>query len=184
MKDELPVPSEGKHNKPPGVEVKVVNDGTAIGLILPNGSRSMAEIFGTEKEETGLLLFNQMMGAMSRSGGIEGIAERAAAMIPVLKTINPQDELEALLATQMVGIHSMAMEIMSRGMRSDVSPERVNNCVSQVTKLTRTFTAQLEALNKHRGKGQSKMTVEHIHVNKGGQAVIGNVDQGGGGGKK
>lgn len=31
----------------------------------------------------------------------------------------------------------------------------------------------LEALNRHRGKGQQKVAVEHVHVHAGGQAVVG-----------
>jgi hypothetical protein len=30
----------------------------------------------------------------------------------------------------------------------------------------------LDALNRHRGKGQQKVTVEHVHVAPGGQAVV------------
>ena len=39
------------------------------------------------------------------------------------------------------------------------------------------FIQQMEALNRYRGKGQSeqRMTVEHVHVHQGGQAVLGNV---------
>ena len=33
----------------------------------------------------------------------------------------------------------------------------------------------LEALNRHRGKGQQKVTVEHVHVHEGSQAIVGNV---------
>jgi len=51
-------------------------------------------------------------------------------------------------------------------------------------KLARTFTSQVEALNRHRGKGQQKVTVEHVHVHEGGQAIVGNVSQGGGGAQK
>ena len=36
----------------------------------------------------------------------------------------------------------------------------------------------LDALNKHRGKGQQKVTVEHIHVAAGAQAIVGNVETG------
>ena len=39
----------------------------------------------------------------------------------------------------------------------------------------------LEALNRHRGKGQQKVTVEHVHVHSGGQAVVGVVGTPGGG---
>jgi hypothetical protein len=38
----------------------------------------------------------------------------------------------------------------------------------------------LEALNRHRGKGQQRVTVEHVHVHQGAQAIVGNVHQGGG----
>ena len=51
------------------------------------------------------------------------------------------------------------------------------------TKLTRTFTAQVEALKKYRSNGQQTVTVEHVTVNEGGQAIVGHVDQGGGGSK-
>jgi hypothetical protein len=38
----------------------------------------------------------------------------------------------------------------------------------------------LDTLNRHRGKGQQKVTVEHVHVHAGGQALVGNVETGGG----
>ncbi len=43
----------------------------------------------------------------------------------------------------------------------------------------RVYNQQLEVLDKHRRKGNQKMTIEHINVNEGGQAVIGNVQGGG-----
>jgi hypothetical protein len=39
-------------------------------------------------------------------------------------------------------------------------------------KLTRTFA---EALKNYRPKGEQKMTVQHVHVAEGGQAIVGNV---------
>ena len=44
--------------------------------------------------------------------------------------------------------------------------------------LLRTFTAQVEALQRYRGKGQQKVTVEHVNVNAGGQAIVGTVHPG------
>jgi hypothetical protein len=38
----------------------------------------------------------------------------------------------------------------------------------------------MEALDKHRGKGQQTVRVEHVTVNAGGQAIVGNVEAGGG----
>ena len=34
----------------------------------------------------------------------------------------------------------------------------------------------VEVLNRHRGKGQQKVTVEHVQVNAGGQAIVGNIE--------
>src|SRR3984893_14892064 len=43
-------------------------------------------------------------------------------------------------------------------------------------KLSRTYAVLLDALNRYRGKGQQKVTVEHVHVHSGGQAVVGMVE--------
>jgi hypothetical protein len=43
---------------------------------------------------------------------------------------------------------------------------------------------QVEALQRYRGKGQQKVTVEHVHVRSGGQAIVGTIHPGGGGKKK
>ena len=53
--------------------------------------------------------------------------------------------------------------------------------LNQANKLSRTYATLLEALNRHRGKGQQKVTVEHVHVHSGGQAVVGMVETPGGG---
>src|SRR5262245_1267405 len=47
--------------------------------------------------------------------------------------------------------------------------------LSQANKLSGTHATLLEALSRHRGKGQQKVTVEHVHVHEGGQAIVGNV---------
>src|SRR5947209_12958988 len=47
--------------------------------------------------------------------------------------------------------------------------------LNQASKLSRTSATLIEALNRHRGKGQQKVTVEHVHVHSGGQAVVGMV---------
>jgi hypothetical protein len=39
-----------------------------------------------------------------------------------------------------------------------------------------TFTAQVEALKRYRSGGEQKMTVQHVHVAEGGQAIVGNVN--------
>ena len=63
-------------------------------------------------------------------------------------------------------------------------PESRERNLNLATKLQRTFVAQIEALQKLRGKGGQKVTVEHVHVHEGGQAIVGNVSHAQGGGGK
>src|SRR4051794_24293531 len=48
-------------------------------------------------------------------------------------------------------------------------------------RLVRWFAVLTETLNRHRGKGQQVVRVEHVTVQAGGQAIVGAVTQGGGG---
>ncbi len=48
-----------------------------------------------------------------------------------------------------------------------------------LNKLTRSFAAQMEALRKHRNGGKQTVTVQHVKVSEGGQAIVGNVQAGG-----
>ena len=48
--------------------------------------------------------------------------------------------------------------------------------MNQANKLSRTYAVLLDALNRHRGKGQQKVTVGHVHVHSGGQAIVGAVE--------
>jgi hypothetical protein len=84
-----------------------------------------------------------------------------------------------MLATQMVGTHSAAMECLRRAMIPTQPFEGRNSSLAHAQRLMSLYTSQLAALDKHRGKGQQKVTVEHVHVAAGGQAIVGNVDTGG-----
>ena len=103
------------------------------------------------------------------------------ASLAMIHGLQPRDELEGMIVTQMVSIHNMALEMAKRTMLNEQTPDGVNYGVNRVTKLMRTFTAQMEALQKHRTKGQQTIQVQHVQVNEGGQAIVGNVKTGGGG---
>ena len=56
-----------------------------------------------------------------------------------------------------------------------------NENLNQANKLVRSYATLIEALDRHRGKGgQQHVTVEHVHVHRGGQAIVGTVRPGGG----
>ena len=126
---------------------------------------------------------NTFRNVSADGAGTEAGAAVANKVIPILSGIQPQDEIEAMLAVQMVGVHNIAMDCIGRATRT----ERVNfmsSYMNGATKSLRTFVAQMEALKKYRTGGQQKMIIEHVYVNEGGQAIVGTVNQGGGGNNK
>ena len=98
----------------------------------------------------------------------------AAAAAGALIGIQPNGELEGMLAAQLIACHSAVMECYRRAMNSQL-PAR-DYYFNQANKLSRTYATLLDALNKHRGKGQQKVTVEHVHVHQGGQAIVGHIE--------
>jgi hypothetical protein len=80
-----------------------------------------------------------------------------------------------MIAAQLIASHNAAMECYRRAMIGEQSVEGRRENLTQANKCSRTHAALLEALNRHRGKGQQKVVVEHVNVHAGGQAVVGNV---------
>jgi hypothetical protein len=104
-----------------------------------------------------------------------------SAVTAALIGIAPKDELESMLAGQLVAANAGAMKCYRRAMIDEQSFEGGKENLNQANKLSRTYVTLLEALNRHRGKGtQQKVTVEHVNVHAGGQALVGAVQAGGG----
>jgi hypothetical protein len=57
--------------------------------------------------------------------------------------------------------------------------QRVVAFASSAARLMRAYATQVEILRRMRNGGQQFVRVEHVHVNDGGQAVIGNVKKSG-----
>jgi hypothetical protein len=103
------------------------------------------------------------------------------AAFSALIGIGPKDEIEGMIAAQLIAAHNAAMECYRRAMIAGQTFEGRRENLTQANKLSRTYATLLDALNRHRGKGQQKVTVEHVHVHAGGQAVVGMVAAQGGG---
>ena len=142
----------------------------------------LKNIGGSMSDDFNHILANQTLNALwLKNSDAEQTHKQHHAAVNALRGIRPGDELEGMLAAQLVACHSASMECFRRAMIGEQSFESRRENLSQANKLSRTYTALLEALNRHRGKGQQKVTVEHVHVHDGGQAIVGNVDGRGGG---
>ena len=106
------------------------------------------------------------------------------AAITAMKGMKPRDELEGMLSAQLIAIHNAAMECCRRAMLGNQTFEGRRENLNQANKLSRTYAALTEALDRHRGKGQQRITVEHVNVHAGGQAIVGTVTTGDGSGRQ
>jgi hypothetical protein len=77
---------------------------------------------------------------------------------------------------QMVGTHAAAMECLRRAMISDQLRQSIEGHLRSAQKLLALYTLQVEGLNRHRGKGQQKVTVEYVNVEPGARAIVGSVE--------
>lgn len=94
----------------------------------------------------------------------------------------PRDGMEVMLCSQLVALHSQGMEFMRRAMLGDQTTSGVDSNVNRVAKTLRTFATMADCLRTYRSGGQQKVTVEHVTVHAGGQAIVGAINGGAGGG--
>jgi hypothetical protein len=119
-------------------------------------------------------LLHQLATVGSKGGQVD---ERGLNfMLSVMKGVQPRDELEAMLAAQMAAVHMATMTIAQRLAHVENIPQQ-DSAERAFNKLSRTFTTQMEALKRYRTGGEQKVTVQHVSVAEGGQAIVGNVTQ-------
>jgi hypothetical protein len=143
---------------------------------------TLKNIGGSRSDHWNNILANQTVQSLwLQHSDQETRRKQYSATVAALIGIGPKDELEGMMAAQLIAAHNAAMECYRRAMIGEQTFEGRRENLAQANKLSRTFATLLEALNRHRGKGQQKVTVEHVHVHSGGQAVVGVVGTQGGG---
>ena len=147
-----------------------------------HGPGTLKKIGGSQSDDWNSRLANDTLQALWVKHSDDQARDRQIqAAVAGLVGIAPQDELEGMMAAQLIAAHSAAMECYRRAMLGEQTLDGRRENLNQANKLSRTFTMLLDALNRHRGKGQQKVTVEHVHVHSGGQAIVGAVQTPGGG---
>jgi hypothetical protein len=97
-------------------------------------------------------------------------------MLSVIKGIEPRNQLEAMLAAQMAAVHMASMTFAGRLAEVETIPQQ-DSAERAFNKLIRTFAMQMEALNRYRSGAEQKVTLQHVSVAEGGQAIVGNLTQ-------
>ena len=72
----------------------------------------------------------------------------------------------------MAAFHTATMTFARRLAHVETIQQR-DSAERALNKLARTFAMQMEALKRYRTGGEQKVTVQHVSVNEGGQAIVG-----------
>ncbi len=168
----------GKVPSPVRVKLKRVNCNEAIPYPPDGQAREwwhrLKNAFGTASSAfIGASLQQLIAAARLPHSGISEIAVNAS--LAFIEGAKPQGEIEGALLLQMACTHAVAMAVLG-SLGGGHGPDRnIALKASAVSRLLRAYTAQLEILRRLRNGGTQVVRVEHVHVNEGGQAIIGNV---------
>jgi hypothetical protein len=159
----------------PAPRVKVSTDGKSQQLApdypdVANGYKLLAEALGS----TSLDFVGGLLCQLAMSTRQQVSESDLNFALSVVKDIKPNDQIEAMLAAQMAVIHMATMTSARRLAQVKTLAEH-DSAERGLNKLARTYGAQMEALKRYRTRGEQKITVQHVSVNDGGQAIVGNV---------
>jgi len=87
------------------------------------------------------------------------------------ETVGAKNSAEQMLAHQMAAIHKMSLDLMAQAgnTRDPVEKCRLINCAARLMDV---YQKGMITLNRLHSGGQQFMTVQHVQVSDGGQAVI------------
>jgi hypothetical protein len=120
--------------------------------------------FGTTNLDLAERLLQQIINTTNvQPPGVPIAQATLNAALAAVTGIAPQDDAEAMLAAQMVGVHWVAMALLSTaGSTNDRT--LLNDTGNLAVKLLRTYTTQLEALKRYRSVGEQRVVVQHVTV--------------------
>ena len=175
-----------KRAHPPSPRIKVAKQGKGSCIEFdhphpPTGGTLALQAIGTTSGDFLDGLIRQLANATNQKG--EADEASLNFMFSVVEGVQPKDEIEAMLAAQMAAAHMATMTFARRLAHVETLPQQ-DGAERAFNKLARTFAMQMEALKRYRTGGQQKVVVEHVTVQAGGQAIVGNVSHPGGGGRE
>lgn len=103
---------------------------------------------------------------------------RANYVLGIVRGINPQDQVEAMIGAQMAAVHLATMRYAAL-VAVETNLAKLEVFERGMNRLSRTFATLVETLKRYRSKGEQRVIVERVTVNQGGQAIVGNVEHGG-----
>jgi hypothetical protein len=162
--------------KKPSPPLKVEKKGNDLAVTLNHPDlvtafKLLSQALGTSNPD----FLGGIVGQLANMTGQEKPDDAAINFALAMVTgIEPRDQLEAMLAAQMAAVHLATMAFARRLACVENIPQQ-DSAQNAFNKLARTFATQMDALKRYRSTGEQRVTVQHVTVNDGGQAIVGAV---------
>lgn len=105
---------------------------------------------------------------------IDDAMNQSQLMIQALKA---QDGLQEMVAAQIISLHRLQQLSMSLANATDEMHHK-QYFTNAAVKLANCFTQQANLLSRLQGNGGQRITIERVDVHHGGQAIVGNINEG------
>ena len=146
---------------------------------------TLKSIGGSQSDHWNNTLANQAAQVLwLKHSDSEECDRQLAATVAALIGIAPKDELESMMAAQLIAAHNAAMECYRRAMFAEQTFEGAARESQSSEQALPNLGSIARCPEQASGKGQQKVTVEHVHVHRGGQAVVGTIERPRGGGAR
>lgn len=138
--------------------------------------RLKAALGTTSSDFVNATLIQIQNASRTPSGGISETSVNA--VLAFVEAAEPKNEMEAALAVQMACTHAVAMAVLSRLGGGHGGDRHVALMAAAGARLLRAFATQVDAMRRLRNGSSQYMRIEHVHLEPGAQAVIGNMAKG------
>ena len=95
--------------------------------------------------------------------------------IQAMQELAPQDPMEGMLCSQIVGLDAQGMQYLTRVESEGNWLCHTEAAVNMAIKLLRLKNETIETLMRYRRKGEQKVVVQHINVTDDAKAIIGDI---------
>ncbi|MBW8636227.1 hypothetical protein K1W69_03425 [Hoeflea sp. WL0058] len=106
----------------------------------------------------------------------EARAKKVNEAIEMFLEFGSEDMAQAMLARDIIVGDKVSESLLERARNLNISREERDQLAEQGMKWKKLSMQQLQAWTKMRSKGKQQVIVKHVHVNDGGQAIVGAVN--------
>lgn len=160
--------------KAPKMKMVLNPDNDEVRVDFIRGKEYLLDTFGTNSSDFANDIINRTANILAAQNP-DPLGLDLNPLLAHFNGLNCQDEIEALIGSHLYCLNILIIKFLTNANAREQTFEGSDANVERACKLLRAFNSQLEQLNKYRNKGEQRMTVEHVNINKGGQAVFGNI---------